>query len=48
MEQQFQLKYHGGYNLFEQHCMTAEERSWIIERLKKENQPRKSNTPGAP
>lgn len=36
MEQQFQLKFHGRYNLFEQAVMTAEERGWTIKRLEKE------------
>jgi len=36
MEQQFQLKFHGHYDLFEQSTMTAEERTWILKRLEKE------------
>ena len=36
MEQSFQLKYHGNFNLFEQNIMHAEERSWWIRRLDKE------------
>lgn len=36
MEQQFQLKFHGNYSLFEQAQMTAEERAWVMKRLDKE------------
>ncbi len=36
MEQQFQLKFHGNYTLFEQDELTAEERAWIMKRLDKE------------
>jgi hypothetical protein len=36
MEQQHQLHWHGGYDLFEQACMTAEERVWTIKRIEKE------------
>lgn len=35
MEQQFQLKMHGNMSIFEQNQMTAEDRRWWIERLKK-------------
>jgi hypothetical protein len=31
------LKKHGNYSIFEQHYMTAEERAWVIERIKKDN-----------
>jgi hypothetical protein len=37
MEQQYVLKKHGNYSIFEQHYMTAEERAWVIERIKKDN-----------
>lgn len=36
MEQRFQLKFHGGFSLFEQNNMTAEERAWMIKRIDKE------------
>jgi hypothetical protein len=36
MEQSFILKYYGGYTIFEQINMPAEERKWNIERLIKE------------
>jgi len=35
MDQQFQLKEYGKLSLFEQANMTAEERSWYMERLEK-------------
>jgi hypothetical protein len=37
MEQQFQLKYYGRFDLFEQAQMTSEERAWMIRRIDKEN-----------
>lgn len=36
MEQQFQLKYHGNFSLFEQDQMPADERAWHIKRIDKE------------
>ena len=36
MEQQFQLKHHGGLSLFEQNQMNSEERAWFLRRLEKE------------
>jgi|APFre7841882654_1041346.scaffolds.fasta_scaffold124509_2 hypothetical protein len=36
MEQSFLLKYHGGYDLWEQANMPAEERAWNIKRIDKE------------
>lgn len=36
MEQQFQLKYHGRFTLFEQSQMVAEDRTWYLKRLEKE------------
>lgn len=36
MEQQYILKYHGGYDLFEQNQMSGEERQWIIKRINKQ------------
>jgi hypothetical protein len=36
MEQQFQLKHHGNFSLFEQAQMTAEERAWMMRRIEKE------------
>ncbi len=36
MEEQFILHYHGKMTLFEQENMTAEDRQWWIERLKKQ------------
>lgn len=36
MEQEFQLKYHGDYSIFEQCYMSGEERSWVAKRLKKQ------------
>lgn len=41
MEQQFMLKQYGNISLFEQNSMTAEERTWWINRLEKEAQRRK-------
>ena len=38
MEQQFQLKFHCKYDLFEMDCLTAEERAWQIKRTDKEIQ----------
>lgn len=40
MEQSFQLKHHGHFTLFEQSNMTAEERKWWMERLKRHEQER--------
>lgn len=37
MEQMFNLKFYGHFSLFEISTMTAEERSWWIERINKEN-----------
>ena len=55
MEQSFLLKYFGGYDLFEQAVMTAEDRNWNIKRiqreLKKQNEPTSSgpkHIPGQP
>jgi hypothetical protein len=36
LEQQFQLKYHGKFSIFEQNHMTAEDRAWHMKRLQKE------------
>jgi len=36
MEQQFQLKYHGNLDLFEQNMMPAEDRAWWMKRIEKE------------
>lgn len=36
MEQQFQLKFHGHFSLFEQNQMTAEDRAWHVKRIQKE------------
>lgn len=37
MEESFLLKFYGRYNIFEQSIMTAEERSWVLDRIDKEN-----------
>jgi hypothetical protein len=37
MEQSFLLKYYGGYDIYEQAMMTAEDRNWIIKRINDEN-----------
>jgi hypothetical protein len=36
MEQQFQLKYHGNLDLYEQEAIVAEDRKWWLERIAKE------------
>lgn len=36
MEQQYQLKKHGNYSLFEQDEMTAEERAWVMKRINRD------------
>ena len=36
LEQMFQLKHHGHLNLFEQDLLTAEDRKWWIDRIKKQ------------
>lgn len=36
MEQQFQLKEYGDYDLFEQAVMTAEDRAWTVKRIERE------------
>jgi len=50
MEQEFQLKYHCHFNLFELAVMTAEDRSWHLRRMKeqidKENESNKPSSSG--
>jgi hypothetical protein len=50
MEQEFQLKYFGKFTLFEMAVMTAEDRSWHINRIKeqidRENKANKSDVKG--
>lgn len=36
MEEEFLLKYHGHFSLFEMNNMTAEDRAWHIDRINKE------------
>jgi len=52
MEQEFLLKYYGGYSTFELIFKPAEERAWLIERINKEiqaqNEVRNPSPKGAP
>ena len=41
MEQQYILSTRGDLNIFEQSLMTAEERAWWIQRLRKDNEAEK-------
>jgi hypothetical protein len=36
MDQEFYLKYYGGYSRFESALMTAEERSWVLNKINEE------------
>lgn len=36
MEQQFQLKHYGGFSIFEQNNLSAEDRNWYMRRLERE------------
>ena len=38
LEEQFVLKYHGKLSIFEQENITAEDREWFFNRLKKEKE----------
>jgi hypothetical protein len=44
MEESFLLSFYGKYSIFEQSCMTAEERAWLIERINKAQKEKYSDT----
>jgi len=48
MEQMFQLKTHGHLSLFEMDLLTAEDRAWWMQRLKKYNEEQNKGAQSAP
>lgn len=47
MNEEFYLKYYGGYSRFESALMTAEERSWILKKINDEMKKQNNSESGS-
>jgi hypothetical protein len=48
MEEMFQLKHYGKFSLLEMNLLTAEDRKWWMERLKKQQEAEEHQMKGGP